>query len=291
MKTDPLDIKSPKLALELLQTAIKLQNPSLAEQCVRNLDENLNKHTALMIYAYLSQFKASPTFIRNNLEPSAPPILVDDDLNSTNNATNRDWIEPLISDLKYNCLLVIDKEGDYVLKQKEIADLSYNEFCAIACRDTLEVSSEIVVYDAMYRWGIAECDRLTLNTHTIKEVLRQLCYAPRYGLMTKKEFTARTIDGLKGPIRSGILDESDWRLIKFYIEQTGKNRRIADLPQKMSKPRTIGDEKPIKLSKRSENRCTETITQRRKDGGNYKGRAKCEECFLNFLSCWTAIFD
>lgn len=289
MKTDPLDIKSPKLALELLQTAIKLQNPSLAEQCVRNLDENLNKYTALMIYAYLSQFKwPTITSTRNNLEPSAPPINLDEDLNGTNNG--RDWIEPLISNLKYNCLLVIDKEGDYVLKQKEIADLSYNEFCAIACRDTLEVSSETVVYDAMYRWGIAECDRLTLNTHTIKEVLRQLCYAPRYGLMSKKEFTARTIDGLKGPIRSGILDESDWRLIKFYIEQTSKNRRIADLPHKMSKPRIIGNEKPIKLSKRSESRSSETTTPPRKDS-SYKGRAKCEECFLNFLSCWTAVFD
>lgn len=281
MKTDPLEIKSLKTALELLQTAIQLKNQSLAEQCIKNLDQSLNKDTVLKIYTYLSKCK---TPLRNNFEPSAPPI-IDEDYQ-----INDDWIEKLLSDLKFNCLLVIDKEGDYILKQKEIIDLSYNDLFSIVDRDTLEVSSELVVYSAMYRWGIAECVRMTLNTHHIKEVLRQLCYAPRYGLMLKKEFTQRTVDGLKGPMRSGILEEKEWRLIKFYIKEISKNRPTADLINKMSKPRIAGTEKPIKLSARSESKSSDTTAPARKDG-NFRGRAKCEEWFLGFLTCWSVIFD
>lgn len=285
MKTDPLEIKSPKLALELLQTAIQLQNQCLAKQCIENLDESLNRNNVLLIYSHLTKCK-TPSSPRNNYEPSAPPIIDEE----TSNNVNNDWVQKLINDLRNNCLLVIDKEGDYVLKQKEIFDLSYNDLSEIVNRDTLEVSSELIVYSAIYRWGIAECHRMTLSTHHIKEVLRQLCYAPRYGLMSKKEFTLRTIDGLKGPIRGGILDEKDWRLIKFYIEEKSKNRPTADLPNKISKPRIISNDKPIKLSTRSASRSSETTTPPRK-ASNFKGRAKCEECFINFLSCWTAIFD
>lgn len=280
MKADPLQIKSPKTALELLQTAIQLKNVCLARQCVENLDQSLDKYTVLMIYSYLPKCE-TPEAPRNNYKPSAPPIAEGDRLDV-------EWVQKLLGDLKHNCLLVIDKEADYILKQTDIVDLSYYDIFAILDRDSLEVSSEIVVYSAMYRWAVAECRRMTLNTHHVRDVLRQLAYTPRYGLMTKKEFTAKTVDGLKGPIRSGILDEKEWRLFKFYIEEKSKRRPVADLRQKMSQPRVTGTEKPVRLSERSANAPSDNVPVRKE---SMRGKAKCEECLINFLSCWSAVFD
>nr|CAH7731567.1 unnamed protein product [Callosobruchus chinensis] len=174
----------------------------------------------------------------------------------------------------------IDKHADYVLKQKEFLDLGYGDVLSITTRDTLQVSNEIIVYSAIMRWCIEECKRRTLQTQKVnlKAVLRDLVYAPRYGLMSKKEFLCRTIDGVKGPDRSGILDESETERILEHIRKRGKNRQD-ELPFKGSVPRRAGHEKPwVFHSGMSRDSACST-------------KGACDKFIINFLTCWTAIFD
>ncbi|KAJ8958108.1 hypothetical protein NQ318_006037 [Aromia moschata] len=239
MKADPLTIEKPAVALDLFSTAVKIQNVPLAKQCIEILNNHLNRRNVLLILDRLSKCEM-PNPDPYDVEPSAPPIVEDD------NQRTEDWVQDLIDNLRNNCLLEIDKNADHVLKQKEMLDLSYGDMLSITTRDTLLVSSEVLVYSAIMRWCIEECRRRTLQTQKInlKAVLRDLVYAPRYGLMSKKEFLCRTIDGVKGPDRSGILDENETERILEYIKRRGKNRPSKELPFKGSVPRKVGHEKP-----------------------------------------------
>lgn len=285
MKAGPLQIKSPLTGVELLLTAVRLQNMPLAKQCIENLDQQLDKSNVLLIISSLSKCKM-PSNTKSEFEPSAPPIIENEHQRGT------DWVLELTDPLRHNCLLEIDKNADYILKQKEIFDLSYLDILSIVERNTLQVTDELLVYSAIYRWAIAECHRRTLNTHllNIRAVLRQLSYMPRYGLMAKNKFMCRCVDNVKGPSRSGLLEEKEWRLIKFYIQEKSKRRSVEELPHKWSQPRVVGTEKPKKLSSRSSSpmvttTCFITTTS------NCQTKTTCEKCLINFLTCWTAIFD
>lgn len=177
MRADPLRIDKPEVALELFSTAVKIQNVPLAKQCTEILNNHLNKHNALQILRHVSECRRETSKAPDpfDVEPSAPPIVECD------NQMSEDWVQDLVDNLRNNCLLEIDKNADFVLKQKEILDLSYADILTVTTRDTLQVSNEVLVYSAVFRWSIEECKRRTLEPQKInlKAVLRQLVYAPR----------------------------------------------------------------------------------------------------------------
>ncbi|XP_028135885.1 uncharacterized protein LOC114330675 isoform X2 [Diabrotica virgifera virgifera] len=278
MKAGPLSIDKPIIALNLFSTAVKVQNVPLAKQCIEILNNHLNNSNVLLILRHMtkciSEYK-NITVDPFDLEPSAPPIVEEEYEGSG------DWVQDLVDNLRNNCLLEIDKNADLVMKQKEILNLTYCDILTITTRDSLQVSSEILVYSTIMKWCIEECKRRTLETHPInlKAVLRQLIYAPRYGLMTKKEFLCRTIDGVKGPDRSGMLDEAETERILEYIRKKGKNKPLDELPHKGGTPRKAGHEKPWKFQSASS-----------KDS-NCSTKSSCDKFIINFLTCWTAVFD
>ncbi|CAH1981693.1 unnamed protein product [Acanthoscelides obtectus] len=266
IKTDPLTIDKPAVALDLFSTAVHVKNAALAKQCIEILNNLLNKRDALLILNHLSKCRSDTTGDTCDLEPSAPPI---------EEAPDEDWVHDLVDNLRNNCLLEIDKHADYVLKQKEFLELVYADVLSITTRDTLQVSSEIIVYSAIMRWCIEECRRRTLQTQKVnlKAVLRDLAYAPRYGLMSKKEFLCRTIDGVKGPDRSGVLDEAETERILEHIRKRGKNNP-GELPFKGSVPRRASNGKHWMLH-----------------SGMTSTKGTCDKFIINFLTCWTAVFD
>ncbi|KAJ8924881.1 hypothetical protein NQ315_001036 [Exocentrus adspersus] len=277
MRADPLRIEKPELALELFSTAVKIQNVPLAKQCIEILYNHLNKHNALLIMNHISKCKlvaANPPD-PFDLEPSAPPIVEND------NQMNEDWVQDLVDNLRNSCLLEIDKNADFVLRHKDILELSYGDVLTVLTRDTLQASNELLVYSAAVRWAVEECKRRTLQPQAInlKAVLRQLVYAPRYGLMSKREFLCRTVDGVKGPDRSGFLEERETERILDYIKKKRKNRAVEELPHRGSVPRKLCGERPrvYHSGMSGDSACSATST--------------CDKFVINFLTCWTAIFD
>lgn len=174
MQADPLKIENPIVALNLFSTAIKVQNVPLAKQCIEILDNHLDKNNVLSILSHMTKCRM-PIQNPNDFQPSAPPI-VENDMQRT-----EDWVQQLIDDISENCLCEIDKHADYILKQKEILELSYPDILNITTRDTLQVSNELLVYSCVMRWCVEECKRRTLEIQliNIKAVLRELAHAPR----------------------------------------------------------------------------------------------------------------
>lgn len=285
MTAEPLQITTPTTAAELLSTAVRLKNMPLITRCTENLDSQLDKTNVLTIYSLLSKIYSSLEEEPNDFEPSAPPIVENED------QCEYYWVQDMLEKLRHNCLLEIDKNADFVLKQRQMLNLSYADLLSILERDTLEVSSELVVYSAVYRWAVAECQRKTLAPQkaNVKAIIRQLINCPRYGLLTKKEFTARVVDGEKGPIRSGLLEEQEWRKILFFIKEQSKNRPVEKLPYKWSTPRIVGKYNPKNLSQRSMARAMAYAVRDQENRCDNKTR--CDKFIINILTCWTAVFD
>lgn len=285
MTAEPLQISTPTTAAELLSTAVRLKNMPLITRCTENLDSQLDKTNVLTIFSLLSKCQSSVEDEPNDFEPSAPPIIENEE------QCDYYWVQDVLEKLRHNCLLEIDKNADFILKQRQVLTLSYTDLLEILERDTLEVSSELLVYSAIYRWAVTECHRKTfpVKLPNIKAVLRQLIYCPRYGLMTKKEFTARVVDGEKGPIRSGVLEEHEWRKILFYIKEKSKNRPVEKLPYKWSTPRVVGKYNPKNLSERSATRAMAYAFREQENRCDNKTR--CDKLIINLLTCWTAVFD
>lgn len=86
--------------------------------------------------------------------------------------------------------------------------------------------------------------------------------------MSKTEFFTRTIGNIQGPDRSGILREDEIENIRYFIKRKNKSQPVQPLPHKGSLPR-----------------------RRRNSSGNSSVNPVCEKHLLNFLTCWTAVFD
>lgn len=282
MKALPLEIKSYSTAIELLSTAIYLRNMPLVSKCVEFLDKFLDRDNVLSVYSFISRWN-EPNLKNEDFQPSAPPIVENVDQQRV------EWLEEILNRLRYNCLLLIDKNADYILSKKEIFDLKNNELVDILKRDTLEISNEVIVYKIMYLWWAKECNRNTWEPQNIKYMPQEMRYVARYGLMSKKDFLSRKIDGVKGPTKSGILEEKEWRRIRFYIEEKSKGRPVESLSGKMSQPRIKSTVSPFILSSRTKKNSTISENTRKKSKSDQ--RPKCEKFLLNFLTCWTAVFD
>lgn len=171
-------IKDYSVAVDLFSTAMAIKDVKLARQCAEVINERLSKDKVLFILRLISKSKSS-CLGSENFAPSAPPLTVDDD--QKQDRRDEDCLESLIENLRNNCLLEIDKNGDYVLKHKDVVELVYNDLLSITTRDTLQVTNELTVYSAVMRWSLEECKRRGTSTQdsNLKNILGELVYAPR----------------------------------------------------------------------------------------------------------------
>ncbi|KAH1002715.1 hypothetical protein HUJ04_008776 [Dendroctonus ponderosae] len=256
MMADQTRQVNPVTALSLLESALINRNVPIAKHYISDLTDLIKKDNALTILNSISKWIHSSEADRQlNFEPSAPPLV--------DNAAERNdsWMEEPLGELRDKILQKIQKNGDFYLRHSEFPKLHYQDVFDITTSDDLQVSNELVVYCAIMCWAEAECQRTGLSTEdvNIKAVLKDLIYAPRYGLMSKKEFSARTIEHHKGPDRIGIQSEVNEEIIRFISNKKRINRA---LPHKLSKARSKSD-----------------------------GEVMKEKVIINCLTCFTAVFD
>ena len=102
------------------------------------------------------------------------------------------------------CLELIDAQASAVLASEDIEDLDISAMNMVVCRETLNISKESEVFNALQRWSTRECkrQRLELTPENRRSVLEGSQYLVRYLVMSQDEFT-------KGPFRSGILTKEE----------------------------------------------------------------------------------
>lgn len=92
--------------------------------------------------------------------------------------------------LLHNTLQLIDMHATLHLSMPEMSDLRFEELETIVKRDTLQLASEVTLFECLATWSLAECNRKNIEAtpENRRTVLGPLCLTPRYLRMTAEEF-------------------------------------------------------------------------------------------------------
>lgn len=178
---EPTQLNSVATARCSLDAAYKFLCPPLAERCARRLDEMLDAGVALEIVRDLRYLCA-----RLPGAASAPPLpALSNDAAARSLAQCSRWCDSLA----HNTLLVLDDCADAALADERLEELPYEDLSLIVRRETLRVSSELVLVEALFRWATAFCKRTKreLTPANKRAALGALSYCPRYLLLSGEE--------------------------------------------------------------------------------------------------------
>lgn len=293
LRDEPVNFISVPTARATLDAAHQYLCPGLAQLAVTHLKNHLTPSTVLEIYQGLGLYA-------NDLRERGEHSDSDRSLNSPTelspSADDAGAIATVCTDLLLKCLSVIDSNPAMVLGQERFEELSIQEVVELAHRDTLNLSSECILFSALDRWATAECRRQgiePLPTNKRLVLSDDICFSVRYLLMNDREFVS-------GPMASGILTNEECVHIVSKIlghpESSKNNSRRSSTtihPSRLSNTPRIGiykyDEdcnmlRPGK-KERQDNR-----KNRRKECASQGQRtcARIGNCLIKILAC---VFD
>ncbi|XP_065221915.1 BTB/POZ domain-containing protein 2-like isoform X3 [Planococcus citri] len=246
-------------ALATIYAANKYLCPELVKTCVIYLDKEINNETVIFIYRQLRLF--SSTF--DNLPsdkpfdlPSAPPE--EDEKGNPiqpvggQNDQSGTLMTRYCNSLMYNCLHYMDTNAEDLLTTDALEDLNQSQLYDIVTRDTLRISSELVLFDALMRWCVQQCKRsqLELTSQNYRRVLGdELIFSVRYLRLSETEFASR-------PMTSGLLHDADIAIILGSIQGYRSNYTSSvylttSVLESLARPRSEEISSPMPLSDRS----------------------------------------
>ncbi|KAK7873829.1 hypothetical protein R5R35_005808 [Gryllus longicercus] len=127
--------------------------------------------------------------------------------------------------LLQRCLQFIDLKADKVLQQELIDELSKEELLFIVQRDTLCLSSEVVLFKALEHWSKSVCKRncLELSSTNRRNALGdELLFSVRYLLMTSEEF-------MNNPMKSELLKKEECTYLLGHILKHSEINKLGHL--------------------------------------------------------------
>lgn len=279
---ETVQLQSVSTALHTLYAAFKYQCGGLVKICVLYLDSQLDHSSVLEVYRHLRIYydpsrssdhspQDDSSSQQSSITPSAPPMEAiafggqtppGQDVEYHSLSENSDDLNEVMSycgALHHNCLQYIDLHSQEVLEQEQVEDLDLEGLRLIAERETLALTSECVLFDALVRWCNRECKRrqLELSAENKRAVLgEETIHTVRYLLMSSKEFLA-------GPMPSGLLHQNEITVILGHIlgHPDSENPFLANVLPRMRTPRNRPRGQSVPLSRRSASlRCNGDIT-------------------------------
>ena len=281
--------RSTESALDTLQVAIKYQCLDLVEHIVRYLAQHLNPDNVLQIMYWGHQYTCNNS---SSTVPSAPPAdSAEEDLPPPYPGTEPSYEGTAppppyeaIYDIDLNsscrqlvdgCLKLLDEKADLVLTSEALEEVSTPLLSAVLSRDTLAVSSEVVVLDALFRWSSAECRRQQqqLNVRNRRLVLQQMLLLPRLLALQPHQLSAL----------NELYDSREREYISSVVRNEIPNVTVPPMfagfiPQ-LSRPR-----KPVLHSET-------TVPDQTKPANKKKERCSKTELLLDILTSFCRLLD
>lgn len=308
-----------KHLLKILELADRFNVPDLIIYCIRELDLSISSATALDIFKALwfyqgialtnqhqtvittqetaqqlarkqaSKAKAAAKQLaaaqaqtqENGAEGDSAQVNL---IPNPNPFTTEDYGVALL----HNTLQLIDMHAELLLLVPEICDLRFEELETLAKRDTLQLRSEITLFECLANWSLAECARKNLDAtpENRRTVLGPLCITPRYLRMSSSEFR-RCCDRLEllPPVETSLISDAlEGKKLKNLTDQQ------TELLEKFRTPRAEYARMPVYLSDRSSPK-----NYPKKMRMAHEGRATEEGCWekvgINCLRVFVCIFD
>ncbi|XP_068142043.1 uncharacterized protein axed [Drosophila tropicalis] len=307
-----------KHLLKILELADRFNVPDLIIYCIRELDLSISSATALDIFKALwfyqgialtnqhqtvittqetglqlarkqaSKAKAKQAAAAQNSAPHENGADGDGAqvnlIPNPNPFTTEDYGVALL----HNTLQLIDMHAELLLSMREIADLRFEELETLVKRDTLQLRSELTLFECLATWSLAECARKNLDAtpENRRTVLGPLCLTPRYLRMSPAEFRrcCERIELLPPLETSLVSDALEGKKLKNLTDQQ------TELLDKFRQPRAEYARMPVHLSDRSSPK-----NYPKKMRLAHEGRPTEEGCWekagMNCLRVFVCIFD
>ncbi|XP_076311019.1 BTB/POZ domain-containing protein 2-like [Tachypleus tridentatus] len=195
---DEVYLNSDQTTMQLLTASKKYLLQELSTICLQYLCDNVTKENVLGILSYLKKLSGS---------------------------NGHDEGQNLQNELLNKCVSIIDYHGDHVLLSGDFENLEKDIVMDIVTRDTIQVQSELTVFNALMNWACQECKRqkIELTPMNKRAVLGKLLYYVRYLVMSLEEFSL-------GPAISGVLSDEE----KNSLMKRLKGESLCPLPDQLS---------------------------------------------------------
>ena len=234
MTGDVVKFKSVLTALAVIYVAKKYMVKKIDDLALKYIKKNINSDNVLLVLQHLLILNHRDTINEEEFfdpTPSAPPLELFDQLEDLCDETHFSYnynetdtkIDKNCEAAVEYCFDVIDKNAKKVLGSDEFEDTSLKLMKDIIKRDTLRLSSEQTVLEAVNRWSHRQCRRqhLTPSQANKREVLQGAQYLVRYLTMTSEEFkTGQKVSNLLGAVLPKDLQE-----YRFIMQTLRKKRR------------------------------------------------------------------
>lgn len=257
LETDFVKFPSVTEAQDVLELCIQFPNIELLKRAVTFLDFHIS-HSVISLYRLLKS-------CNNNVSLPSPRKA-----GCCKAAANRlSTSEHYIAALQENCLQYIDKNSEQVFRQNDILELRFEELSQIVQRQTLELSSELILVDLLANWSWRQCEkrRMDVSDENRRAVLGALCYTPRYLAMPSKHF-AQVFE------RVHLLDEAEEQLVQSVYKGGKKALNLTteqvQMIENFKRHRPYNKKpRPIHLSDRSHPK------KSRRAGTDFYAKKKC----------------
>ncbi|XP_074604436.1 BTB/POZ domain-containing protein 6-like [Brevipalpus obovatus] len=246
-----VDINAIPDSLALLKLSTKFMLIELSQLCLSYIKTNITEDNILHVIEALHKSSADSIKSKsngvnsvNNNNNNINIIDVNNVQNGPENDDNTDgnhfssWYEKEINSLLHQCFTLIDEKAEKILKSDGILRLDQRLMKQILSRDTLNISSELDVFQCIDRWSVYQCQKngQKLSTDNKLNVVNDLLYLVRYLLMNEEEF-------MRGPFVSDLLPDYDREILRIAITQRSdivlpeylRSARL-DRPRKYVKP-------------------------------------------------------
>ncbi|XP_031618248.1 uncharacterized protein LOC116337643 [Contarinia nasturtii] len=271
LEVKKLQFKDQNHRLQMFNVAKRYNCADMQIYCLREVDANLDVSNVITVYRTLC-FNGSITSHKDSI-----------DRKQTNFKKFNYTPEEFLTYLVFNVLQFINMNADNVLLSEGIDGLRFKEFKNIVSQDDLLLRSELVLIDTLTRWSRAKCRRknIELTLENERSVLRELCYAPRYLMLSSSEFELASNN-----IR--FLDLVELKLIReaFDDKNSGSTVEQTNMLNNFRKPRPKYTHMPIYLSPRSHPK-NYSRQMRRNDRNDSDGSS----CFLDCLAAFIFLCD
>jgi len=204
MTGDVVKFKSVLTALAVVYAAQKYMVKKIDYLALKFINKNISSDNVLLVLQHLSVLNHRESVAEEeclDTTPSAPPLELLDSQEEFCDQThfsyhcNQFKQSDIAVDKNYqkvfeHCFDVIDRNAKKVLESDEFEDISLELVKDVIKRDTLRLSSEVTVLEAVNRWSHRQCRRQHLNPSpdNKREVLQGAQYQVRFLTMTSEEF-------------------------------------------------------------------------------------------------------
>lgn len=284
MTGDVVKFKSVLTALAVVYAAKKYMVKKIDYLALKFINKNISSENVLLVLQHLFVLNHRDTITEEeflDITPSAPPLELLDTLEEFCDQTHFSYCnQPKQSDVTVDknyekvfehCFDVIDRNAKKVLESDEFEDISLELVKDIIKRDTLRLSSELTVLEAVNRWSHRQCRRQHLNPspENKREVLQGAQYQVRFLTMTSEEFKT-------GQRISNLLTEEEEINILFSLLHLG-----AVLPKDLQEYRCTMQ--TLRKKRRSWKR---RIWIRRKNGKRMASAEKIDKKNISFIEAF-----